>query len=95
MKRLVYAEDIKSEIDEWLDSVGYATVGKDLGYYGELIGCIEDAPTIEAVQVVHCKECKNWGTGVAGETTRVKCCKYAGYMIGENGYCVYGERNCG
>lgn len=51
-KRLVYAEDVKKEIDEWLDCVGTAHVGKGLSYHGELLGCIEDAPTIDAVPVV-------------------------------------------
>lgn len=46
----------------------------------------------EVVPVVRCKDCKNWGTGVVGETERIKCCKYGGYMVGENGYCVYGEK---
>lgn len=41
---------------------------------------------------VHCRDCKHWGTGVAGETDMVKCCVYGGYMVGNNGYCVYGER---
>ena len=50
------------------------------------------APTVDAVQVVRCKNCKHWGTGVAVETEHVKCCEYAKYMVGENGYCVYGEQ---
>ena len=33
-------------IDEWLDSVGTVMVGKGLSSYGELIGCVEDAPTL-------------------------------------------------
>lgn len=33
-------------IDEWLDSVGTVLVGKGLSSYGELIGCIEDTPTL-------------------------------------------------
>lgn len=49
-------------------------------------------PTVEAVPVVRCKNCKHWGTGVAGETEHVKCCEYGKYMVGENGYCVYGEK---
>lgn len=59
--------------------------------YG-LCNLIKDAPTVEAVPVVHCKDCKHWGTGVAGETEHVKCCEYGKYMVGENGYCVYGEK---
>ena len=44
------------------------------------------------MEVVRCKDCVQWGTGVAGETEFVKCCNYGNYMVGENGYCVYGER---
>ena len=46
------------------------------------------------LDVVRCKECKHWGTGVAGETENIKCCEYAKYMVGDNGYCVYGEKEC-
>lgn len=50
------------------------------------------APTIEAVEVVRCRDCKHWGTGYGGETEHIKVCEFANYMVGENGYCVYGER---
>lgn len=50
--RLIYADDVKKEIDDWLDVVGDVVIGKHLSYYGELLGCIEDAPTVEAVPVV-------------------------------------------
>ena len=53
---------------------------------------IEKEPAVDAVPVVRCKDCKHWGVGVAGETERVKCCEYGRYMVGENGYCVYGEK---
>ena len=51
---------------------------------------IDAQPTVEAVPVVRCKKCEHWGTGGAGETKHVKCCEYAKYMVGENGYCCYG-----
>ena len=41
------------EIDKWLDSVGTALVGKGLSYYGELIGCIEDARDADVAKVRH------------------------------------------
>ena len=44
--RLIDEDDVREQIDEWLDSVGYPTIGKGLSYYGELLGCVEDAPTI-------------------------------------------------
>lgn len=46
-------------------------------------------------EIVRCKDCKHWGkhddTEVPGETDHVKACEYAFWMVGENGYCVYGE----
>ena len=56
----------------------------------ELEADIEEIPIVEAVPVVRCKKCEHWGTGGAGETKHVKCCEYAKYMVGENGYCCYG-----
>ena len=50
------------------------------------------APTIDAEPVVRCKDCQHWGTGYGGETDNIKVCEYANYMVGKNGYCVYGER---
>ena len=44
------------------------------------------------VEMVHCKDCKYWADGVTGCTDHAKCCKIGFYMVGENGYCVYGER---
>lgn len=54
---------------------------------------INKQPAIDAVPVVRCKDCKHWGTDWAlGETEYVKCCEFGRYMVGLNGYCVYGER---
>ena len=52
---MAYIEREKAidEIDKWLDSVGYVTVGKGLTSYGELIGCLEDTPTVDVVEVRH------------------------------------------
>ena len=53
---------------------------------------IDQAPTIDAVPVVRCYECKHWKKDVEGCTEFVGRCDYANYMIGANGYCLYGER---
>ena len=44
--RLIEDVAVREQIDEWLDSVGDVVVGRGLSYYGELLGCIEDAPTV-------------------------------------------------
>ena len=60
----------------------------------QLAEWLEELKKYREMNIVHCKDCKHWGTGVAGETKNIKCCEYGKYMVGENGYCVYGEKEC-
>ena len=48
--RLIEDVAVREQIDEWLDSVGDVVVGRGRSYYGELLGCIKDAPTIIAAE---------------------------------------------
>ena len=52
----------------------------------------EEAPAVDAVPVVRCKDCKHWLKDVPGCTDIVGRCEWANYMVGAVGYCVYGER---
>ena len=45
--------------------------------------CIEDAPTIDAIEVVRCKDCKHW---------RTSYCVIHGDSWEETDYCSDGER---
>ena len=56
---------------------------------------IADTPTVDAVEVVWCKDCKHWLKDVPGCTDFVGRCEWANYMIGAVGYCVYGESRIG
>lgn len=56
---------------------------------------LDNCPTVEVPEIVRCKDCKHWGTGYGGETDKIKVCEYANYMVGGNGYCVYGEQKEG
>lgn len=82
--------DTREKLIELLDGVMCAVIApKDYGPIAdELIANGVVAP-------VHCKDCKFWADGVAGCTDHVKVCKIGFYMIGENGYCVFGERKEG
>lgn len=53
MIRCVDADVVIENIDEWLETVGTAVIGKGLSYYYELLGCIEEAPTIHTAPVKH------------------------------------------
>ena len=69
----------------------HAETSRDMSMLVRCENIVIAQPTVEAVPVVRCKNCTHWGTGVAGETEHVKCCEYGKYMVGENGYCVYGK----
>ena len=62
--------------------------------YEQIVEWLEELKKYREMNIVHCKDCIHWGTGIAGETENVKCCEYGKYMVGANGYCVYGEKEC-
>ena len=79
------------EIDKWLDTVGTALVGKGLSYYGELIGCIEDARAADVAEVVRCRDCKN----LVNTTINDNCfliCDISDMEIAPEDFCSHGER---
>ena len=45
---------------------------------------------LQEPEIVHCKDCKHWINDYPYSNI-VKKCELAGYMVGENGYCVYGK----
>lgn len=59
-----------------------------------LINTIDQAPAVDAVEVVRCRDCEHWITDSYwnGNPDQVRACRFAGWMCGANGYCVYGER---
>ena len=83
------------EIDKWLDSVGTALVGKGLSYYGELIGCIEDARAADVAEVVRCASCKYVRPTVnahTGEQVGIWCCLHDILNVSPDDYCSRGEK---
>lgn len=50
---------------------------------------IYQQPFVDAVEIVRCKDCKNWG--FAGRCCLLSSSKYTLTMDG-NAYCSYGER---
>ena len=65
-------EKVIDEIDKWLDSVGYVTVGKGLTSHGELIGCLEDTPAADVVEVRH----SYWQCSNVRMSSRDITCRY-------------------
>lgn len=90
MSRYIDADRLKEEIDEWLDSVGTALVGKGMSYYAELMGCIDETPTADVVEVVRCRDCKHYVLNTLG----IKFCSESrGLTLPyDETFCSYGKR---
>ena len=96
MSRLIDADVAIENIEEWLNCVGNALIGKGLSYTGELMGCIEDAPTVDAVPVVRCAKCEHW---VKNDDGQYVCALFdIANSYGEpvvtkpDNFCSYGKR---
>ena len=62
------------------------------GYNAVMMSCaIEDAPTVDAVPVVRCKDCENISPSVTPLKETVWCREFRAYMPCD-GFCSYGER---
>lgn len=60
--------------------------------------CIDNAPTVEAVEVVRCKDCKCWTECESSLLGKVMCCTGQGSAYiqkAEDDFCSYGERREG
>ncbi len=86
--RLIDADKAVEQIDEWLHQT--RAIPLNTSYHFELLGCIKDCPTIDAVPVVRCKDCKHYNT--------VDCSKGFGWCenidrgTSDNFYCANGKR---
>ena len=92
--RLIDADELKDRLKE------YCIDGDtNAGYWYSIMGiddCINNAPTIDAVEVVRCKECK-WYQQEIGNPWGIcfnpnKCTKRLGFQVIDNDYCGFGER---
>ena len=87
MSRLIDADVAVENIEGWLNSVGTVLIRNGLSCTCDLMGCIEDAPTIDAVPVVRCEKCVLHGNCVTEDAFI-----FAGI---ENSFCCAGKRKEG
>ena len=85
-KRLIDANALISYIDECSQESRFRV------YYGYAKSFIDDAPTVDAVEVVRCRDCKyHEDTHVTGFE---HCCLYD-LIMRHNDFCSYGKREGG
>ena len=84
-KRLIDANALKSEFD-WLKSVVNES---SKGEVMDVMQRIDNAPTVDAVEVVRCKDCKHYEWNLFdGCHVCIRLSKY----VKEDFFCSYGEK---
>ncbi len=79
--RLIDADKAVEQIDEWLHRT--RAIPLDTSYYFELLGCIEDCPTIDAVPVVR----GEWNPIFKGaDTCKCSVCNRKGVCDSDYGF---------
>ena len=79
--------DRQAAIDE-----AYAVIVDDAVYDVVQVETLEELPSIDAVEVVRCKDCRLSEPGIG--IVEYWCCYWDNKTL-ENGYCSYGERKDG
>ena len=86
-KRLIVANALISYMDECSKESRFRV------YYGYAKSFIDDAPTVDAVPVVRCKDCKHFKRNLENDTY---CSSVNGLTDPqEDDFCSYGERKEG
>ncbi len=79
--RFIDADKAVEQIKEWLNQT--RAIPLDTSYYFELLGCIEDCPTIDAVPVVR----GEWKPIFKGaDTCECSVCKSEGFSDSDFGF---------
>ena len=90
MARLIDADALHRKVKMEANPYGKPTIDYDSGV--KVLEWIDKAPTIDAVPVVRCKDCK-W---LYGDMDDYCCRSHRGLIrICENSFCSYGERKDG
>lgn len=86
-KRLIYAEDALVGL-QYISMFGDVNDNMIQGAMRLARSKIENAPTVDAVEVVRCKDCKHFESVEGG----IPYCAWHCSGCGENEFCSFGER---
>lgn len=81
MMRLIDADKYRIKITEYLENDD------------ETVEILDDMPTVDAVPVVRCKDCKNSYDSVGGRACAYGVC--VDCVVPDDFFCIYGERKEG
>ena len=107
--RLIDATEVIKNIVAERDKIPYELVSEKPFKHGnsmrggirKALRCIEQAPTVDAVPVVRCRECKHWkpsGSKAGNSFSNMEYiggCEFTNYYRSESDFCSHGERKEG
>ena len=88
MARLIDSDALRSYMDECSKESRFRV------YYGYAVSFIDAAPTVDAVEVVRCNDCKYWQDNNDGYPHE-ECRWGHGETPDANDFCSYGEQKDG
>ena len=99
-KRLIDANVLKAGLDNLEVSGGhvYYRKGMDDVLHKFLPSFIDEQTTVDAVEVVRCKDCKHYrargthGNSAKWDCKKLMCCRSANISVKPDDFCSYGER---
>ena len=80
------------DADALIPIMKYTTIDNEIGVFpirigfNAIKGVIDEAPTIDAIEVVRCKNCKYWASAEDYD------CEIHSGAFGAEDFCSYGER---
>jgi hypothetical protein len=86
--RLINASKAIEQINKWLNQT--RAIPLYTSYHFELLSCIENCPTIDAVPVVRCKDCKHYNT--IGCSKGFGWCESMHRGVSDDFYCANGAK---
>ena len=93
MPRLINADAILKIYEGWISQL---MLPKDAGDKRGVETCIkvlQNAPTVDAIEIIHCHECIGKSTWINDPKYGCTVCNMSGmYPKNENGYCSYAIR---
>lgn len=75
-----------------IDADAFLEKMKRTSRYFDVVFDVEEMPTVDAVEVVRCRECKRWESHCNG---KAGICQKRKGVVRANDFCSYGERKEG
>lgn len=94
-KRLIDASELQKLVKEFRNEAPCATARKHVcDVILSILGDETQTPTVDAVEVVRCMDCKHCRINEFAEISGMGFCRLTESGVRQDDFCSYGERRC-